>query len=253
MFRNKFKIAFFILLSVNFLIGGVWLLNHSEYYRGFLPRRDFDFETEFPKQPEANYYGWIGADRVDLNLSYGTATYNGSYVDKNGKDYELSNPAEMFIYETDLTWNVTEGVEMTKIGNLSLFAKDEDGKRIDITKGLSVFGINILHGTFTPKSGLSQDVYLNQDKRRVENWTSKPLKGKVYKGNNPERPVNYIETREGQFLFSYESWWFNQFKDGDEVVYTGKIREYANPEKYNGKEVKMGIFDIKSMAKFDPN
>ena len=251
MFQNKFRIAFFVLLSTNLLLAGLWLKDHPEYYRGLLPQLKIEFRDEFPVQPSANYYGWIGADRIDLTLNYGTATYNGSYLDKNGKDYELSNPAEMFVYETDLTWNVTQGVEMTKVGGLSLFAKDETGKRIDITKGLTVFNTNILHGTFTPKSGLAQDVYLTQSKRDVEYWTSKPLKGRVYKVNNPERPTYFVDMgyEDGGQFFSYESWWFNQFKDGDEIVFTGKIREYASPLKYKNKEIKQGIFDIKSVEK----
>ena len=73
----------------------------------------------------------------------------------------------------------------------------------------------------------------------------------MYKVDNPERPTYFVDMgyEDGGQFFSYETWWFNQFKDGDEVVFNGKIREYATPVKYKNKEIKKGIFDVKSVEK----
>ena len=263
MFQNKFRVAFFVLLSVNLIVGGLWLRNHPEYYRGFLPQRNFDFETEFPKQPEANYYGWIGADRVDLFIQYGSGDmFGGYYNDKSDKRVELSAEAittdnggkegwvkgQPFVLEMELRG---DSVNELKMGKIEITKQIVDGQKIDLSRGKKFLEAMTISGTFTPKSGLSQDVYLTQSKKEIEYWTSKPLKGKVYKVDNPERPTYFVDMgyEDGGQFFSYESWWFNQFKDGDEVIFNGKIREYANPIKYNGNDIKQGIFDIKSVVK----
>jgi hypothetical protein len=248
--KNKLLIPFIILLSANLIGGGYWLSRRINI-ADFIPSQTkIDFAKEFPEQPKANYYGWIGAERINLTVNYDVGTFPGSYIDKNKNDFELVMPNEIFVGDKNLKWNVVKGVEQQKIGTLELFANDESGSRINITQGLTFFDTKILHGIYQPKEGLQEDVYLTQDQQKVEYWTSKPLKGKVYKGKNTERPTYFVDmgSDNGHF-FSYESWWFNQFKDGDEIIFDGKIREYNDTQKSNGIEINNGIFDIKSVRK----
>jgi hypothetical protein len=174
----------------------------------------------------------------------------GSYEDKNGKSFDFSLFSEMVTKDGSLKLAVTKDMNQIKVGTLEVFATNEAGSKINLNQGLTLFNTKVLHGVYLPKEGLSEDVYLTQDQQKVEYWTSKPLKGKVYKGKNIERPTYFIDmgSDNGQF-FTFETWWFNEFKDGDEIIFDGKIREYNDVQKSGGIKTNKGIFDIKSTRK----
>lgn len=247
--KNKLLIPFIILLTANLIGGGYWLsrrVNIADFIPG---QTKIDYAKEFPEQPEANYYGWIGADRVNLTVNYDVATFVGRYADKNKNNFELFMVTETSYTDKSLKWNIRKVNDAKIYGTLEVFANNESGFRINITEGLTLFDTKVLHGIYQPKDGLSEDVYLTQDQQKVEYWTSKPLKGKVYKGKNTERPTYFIEmgSDNGQF-FTFETWWFNEFKDGDEIIFDGKIRDY-NTQKSDQIQTNKGIFDIKSVRK----
>jgi hypothetical protein len=248
--KNKLLIPFIILLTVNLIGGGYWLSRRISI-ADFIPSQTkTDLAKEFPEQPKANYYGWIGAERINLTVNYDVATFVGRYEDKNKNNFELFMVSETSPTDKSLKWNVTKEMNQIVVGTLEVFANDESGSKINITQGLTLFDTQVLHGIYQPKDGLPENVYLTQDKQKVEYWTSKPLKGKVYKGKNTERPTYFIDmgSDNGQF-FTFETWWFNEFKDGDEIIFDGKIREYNDVQKSGGIETNRGIFDIKSVRK----
>jgi hypothetical protein len=248
--KNKLLIPFIILLTANLIGGGYWLSRRINI-ADFIPSQTkIDFAKEFPEQPKANYYGWIGADRINLTVNYDVATFVGRFEDKNKNNFELFMINETSPTDKSLKWNVNKLGEKKKLGTLEVFALSPSDTRLNLSYALTLFDTQVLHGVYQPKDGLPEDVYLTQDQQKVENWTSKPLKGKVYKGKNTERPTYFIDmgSDNGQF-FTFETWWLNEFKDGDEIIFNGKIREYNDVQKSGGIETNKGIFDIKSVNK----
>jgi hypothetical protein len=248
--KNKLLIPFIILLIANLIGGGYWLSRRT-ITADFIPSsKGFDATNNLPEQPKANYYGWIGAERINLTVNYDVATFVGSYTDKNKNNFELFMVSETSPADKSLKWNVNKLGEQKKLGTLEVFAFSQSDTRLNLSYALTLFNTQVLYGIYQPKDGLPEDVYLTQDQQRVENWTSKPLKGKVYKGKNTERPTYFIDmgSDNGQF-FTFETWWFNEFKDGDEIIFNGKIRKYNDIQKSGGIETNEGIFDIKSVSK----
>ncbi len=239
----------------------------------FLPQPKVDLRNEFPVQPKANYYGWIGAERIDLFVQYGSGDMlDGYYNNKNGKRVSFSAGANTND-NTGLDFGPSgkpfelnmglrdDSINELELGKIIITNQFIEGRKTDLNRGVKFLEAQTIIGTFQPKTGLNEDVYLTQNNSEVENWTSKPLKGKVYKADNSVRLTYFIDMGgDGGQFFTYESWWFNQFKDGDEIIIVGKIREYSNPELRAFKtgigridvgftKIYRGYFDIKSVEK----
>jgi hypothetical protein len=256
--KNKLLIPFIILLTANLIGGGYWLSRRINI-ADFIPSQTkIDFAKEFPEQPKANYYGWIGAERINMMIQYGSGDMFGGFYDNkinkrigfsagaNTNDNGLTQ-GKPFILEMYLR---DDSVNELKIGKILITSQIKDGEKTELNRGVKFLDSRVITGTYQPKDGLPEDVYLIQDQQKVENWTSKPLKGKVYKGKNTERPIYFIDMgSDNRQFFTFETWWFNEFKDGDEIIFDGKIREYNDVQKSGGIETNRGIFDIKSVRK----
>jgi hypothetical protein len=184
----------------------------------------------------AKYYGWFGSDKVEFNINTPVkdAKYNGDYYSNSEKKtYNFIGGTTNDVYNgtnrnSIILDELTDGL---LTGRISLFSQDNTNKLAGLSNDATEkLNAENLYGTYTAKDQKRYDVFLTKNKETVDNWKVKEIRGKFYRSQNygipnASAPV-FVITKDSNY-FSFETWNFKDFVDGQEVLIKSKSREYT--------------------------
>jgi hypothetical protein len=184
----------------------------------------------------AKYYGWFGSDKVEFNINTPVQNYkyNGDYYSNSEKktyNFVGSTNSENYNGTNRTSIKLDEFTDGLLTGKIDLYSQDNtnrlSGLSNDATEKLNAEN---LYGTYTAKDQKRYDIFLTKNKETVDNWKIKEIKGKFYKGQNYGSPNSstpvFIVSKDVNY-FSFETWNFKDYVDGQEVIIKAKTREYT--------------------------
>jgi hypothetical protein len=201
-----------------------------------------------PAKKYPTFYGYIGGDKVKLELKQNDSQYNkieGNYFSTSeNKTYKLSGQINSN-YDNQTGYNggnisMNEFESDSITGKMDINSDKPQGINGGYSYGLSFdtllndpAKLNKLFGTYTSTDGIMYDLYLTKDEGEIDNWKTETLTGKLYNNNSNWQSV-FIKIGD-RFYYSKN---VNKFKDlpnESNITFTAKTRASYQGDYYNDK------------------
>jgi hypothetical protein len=229
--------------------------------------------AQLPVKKFPTLHGFIGGDKVKVELSVNFSDINGQYFSTSeNKTYRLAGRINSNIDNStgfnggNISMNEFENDSIS--GKMDIYSDKPQGINSGYSFGLSYdtllnepSKIKKLFGSYTSTDGIMYDLYLTQDEAEVNNWQTETFVGKLYNNNSNWQSV-FVKVGD-KYYFSKNTSKFKNIPNGSEVSFTAKTRvsyqgEYYNDAKqncyeggcgqpgYNSKDLLFGISDVKT-------
>ncbi len=242
-----------------------------------------ELDENLEKPAGQKFVGWLGSTNIEMYLNFKQDKITGKYYNSFDKkwytldgvfrDYNMGqqtgqmgtielNEFNNNLITGSLSFNLQNPAKYTNQNQQNNLYQNNYSYSYGIPAGVYYTNsIKTMAGNYSDKKNANYDLFVSYEPADIADFVDKSIEVKVVKLDDGNIGNATIFEQNGNYFFTFEDWKVKDFKVGDKIKITGKIRSFINSQSFETKpfvdpnnqgqyeSTSQGIFQISDVKK----